>query len=90
MLQHANNLQPPICIFKKENTLSEKPCQSSILSKEKLSFRMENVGRPCGDDGFVGRIEGLLNRELKARGKGRPIKDLKKSLSLFYFQSVHF
>ena len=35
------------------------------------------TGRPCGDDGFIGRIEGLLNRELKARGKGRPIKGLK-------------
>jgi hypothetical protein len=29
------------------------------------------------DDHFVERIEGLLNRKLKARGKGRPKKDLR-------------
>ena len=28
--------------------------------------------RPCGDEGFVTKIEGLLGRELKAQPRGRP------------------
>ena len=29
-------------------------------------------GRPCGDEGFVTKMEGLLRRELKAQPRGRP------------------
>lgn len=32
------------------------------------------TGRPCGDDGFISRIEGLLGRQLKASPRGRPFK----------------
>lgn len=30
------------------------------------------TGRPCGDDDFISRIEGLLGRRLKALPRGRP------------------
>ena len=30
------------------------------------------AGRPCGDEGFVTKMEGLLGRELKAQPRGRP------------------
>ena len=30
------------------------------------------TGRPCGDEGFIAKIEGLLGRELKANPQGRP------------------
>ncbi len=33
------------------------------------------TGRPCGDDGFISRIEGLLGRQLKALPHGRPRKN---------------
>ena len=33
------------------------------------------TGRPCGDDGFISRIEGLLGRQLKASPRGRPRKN---------------
>ena len=33
------------------------------------------TGRPCGDDGFISRIEGLLGRQLKALPRGRPRKN---------------
>ena len=33
------------------------------------------TGRPCGDDGFITRIEGLLGRQLKALSRGRPRKN---------------
>ena len=32
------------------------------------------TGRPCGDDGFMSRMEGLLGRQLKALPRGRPFK----------------
>jgi len=32
------------------------------------------TGRPCGDDGFMSRMEGLLGRQLKALSRGRPFK----------------
>ncbi|NWF94216.1 MAG: transposase [Syntrophaceae bacterium] len=34
-------------------------------------------GRPCGDDGFIRKIEALLNRQLEARARGRPKKEVK-------------
>ncbi len=33
------------------------------------------TGRPCGDDGFISRVEGLLGRRLKALPRGRPPKN---------------
>ncbi len=30
------------------------------------------TGRPCGDEGFISKIEGILGRELKANPPGRP------------------
>ena len=30
------------------------------------------TGRPCGDEGFVQTIEGVVGRRLKAMPKGRP------------------
>ena len=30
------------------------------------------TGRPCGDEGFISKIEGILGRELKANPRGRP------------------
>ncbi|MFQ5585279.1 MAG: transposase [Thermodesulfobacteriota bacterium] len=35
---------------------------------------LKNVltGRPCGDEGFIARIEDILGRELKANPRGRP------------------
>ena len=30
------------------------------------------TGRPCGDDSFMSRMEGLLRRQLKALSRGRP------------------
>jgi len=35
------------------------------------------AGRPCGDDGFIESIGGLLNRELRVRGRGRPVREQK-------------
>jgi len=32
------------------------------------------TGRPCGDDGFIQKIEGIVGRRLKAMPKGRPRK----------------
>ena len=32
------------------------------------------TGRPCGDDGFMRKIEGILKRELRAKKWGRPSK----------------
>ncbi|MCL4476297.1 MAG: transposase [Nitrospirae bacterium] len=32
------------------------------------------TGRPCGDEGFIEKIEGVLGRRLKAMSKGRPKK----------------
>ena len=32
------------------------------------------TGRPCGDDGFMQTIEGIVGRRLKAMPKGRPKK----------------
>jgi len=32
------------------------------------------TGRPCGDDGFVHRLEGLLERSLNPMPRGRPRK----------------
>jgi len=32
------------------------------------------TGRPCGDDGFMQTIEGIVGRRLKALPKGRPKK----------------
>lgn len=31
-------------------------------------------GRPCGDDGFIQTVEGMVGRRLKAMPKGRPKK----------------
>jgi hypothetical protein len=58
-----------LAYFDEKNTLYGKTCQSSISAKEKSSPGMENVERPFGNGGFVGRIEGLLIRELKAKGR---------------------
>lgn len=33
------------------------------------------TGRPCGDEGFVQTIEGILGRRLKAMPKGRPKRE---------------
>ena len=33
------------------------------------------TGRPCGDDGFIERIEGIVGRRLKAMPWGRPRKE---------------
>ena len=33
------------------------------------------TGRPCGDDGFIEKIESLLDRRLKALPRGRPPKN---------------
>ena len=30
------------------------------------------TGRPCGDEGFISKIEGMLGRDLKANPPGRP------------------
>lgn len=36
--------------------------------------RNSKTGRPCGDDGFIQRIEDMVGRRLKAMPKGRPRK----------------
>jgi len=33
------------------------------------------VERPCGDDGFISKIEELPRRQLKALRRGRPSKN---------------
>ena len=30
------------------------------------------TGRPCGDDGFISKLEDILDRELKSKPRGRP------------------
>ena len=35
------------------------------------------TGRPCGDDAFIRKIEGIVGRRLKALPRGRPRKDKK-------------
>ncbi len=33
------------------------------------------TGRPCGDDGFIEKLEGIVERRLKALPVGRPRKE---------------
>lgn len=40
-------------------------------------IRATKVGRPCGEEGFVREMEGLLNRQLDYRPRGRPRKKMK-------------
>jgi putative transposase len=42
-----------------------------MIDKIRSSTR---TGRPCGDDGFMSRMEALLGRQLKALPRGRPFK----------------
>ncbi len=37
--------------------------------------RNSMTGRPCGDDGFIEKIEGIVGRQLKALPVGRPKKE---------------
>ncbi len=37
-------------------------------------IRATKAGRPCGEDGFVRKMESLLNRKLESRPRGRPLK----------------
>jgi hypothetical protein len=53
-----------------EAYLEEKDDNKVIDAIRKSSL----TGRPCGDDGFMRRIEGILNRELRAKRWGRPSK----------------
>ena len=37
-------------------------------------IKATKIGRPCGNEDFVKRMEGLLNRQLTASPRGRPRK----------------
>ena len=73
-------------IYKKHNPVLSNDCfldkeiidWSAYLMKsgdENLVVRIREstkAGRPCGDEGFVTKMEGLMGRELKAQPRGRP------------------
>lgn len=55
---------------------------STYLSEERNADLVEDIrlstrtGRPCGDDGFMMQVEGVLGRRLGALPRGRPRRDI--------------
>ena len=54
---------------------------SAYLREKEDKILLESIrknsmtGRPCGDDGFIGMLEGIVGRRLRALPWGRPKKD---------------
>ena len=75
-------------IYKKSDTVLSRDCYLTEQIQDWLGYLDERendtmvdtirsnskTGRPCGDDGFMQTIEGIVGRRLKAMPKGRPKK----------------
>ncbi len=76
---HINNGSDPVLSTDCYLTDDIKDWKKYLREKDDTALTQEirknsKTGRPCGDDGFVRRLERLLDRRLKALPHGRPRK----------------